>query len=87
MPKVFITQEQKDKELIGRIIKSRMTYQGMKQKDLAKELHISPQALSYMIKHGAVTLADFMAFHRILKFTQEDISKLIGGFYKEKFDE
>lgn len=83
MPKTYITQEQRDREKIKRILRSRMEFLGIKGCDLADRLKISPQRLSYWINKGTITLADFMAIHRILQFTERDLEALIGSFGKE----
>ncbi len=86
MPKVYITQEQRDREKINRVIRSRMAFLGIKGREMASMLGISHQKFSYCITHGSITMADFIALHRILHFTASDMESLIGRFGKEGLD-
>lgn len=87
MPRVYITQEQRDCEKIKKVIRSRMAFLGYKDIEVAEMLGLSRQTFSYRILHGAFSIPDFIALHRILHFTAHDLEAMIGRFGKEGFND
>lgn len=78
MPKVYITQEQRDREKLKKVIRGRMSYRGIKQKEVADQLHTTQQNISHKLNNGNITLMEFISLHRIIGFTDTDINELLG---------
>lgn len=66
MPKVFITEEQRQLNKIYRYLLGEISMQGIKQKDIAAELGITRQAVSYMFKEKSMSLETFVKIMNIL---------------------
>lgn len=77
MPKVFITQRQKDAEKIIRVIKRRMKSAGKNGGDVAQVLGITHQGYSYKLNQASFTLLDLLCMHRVLNFSIDDIAELL----------
>lgn len=76
MPKVFITEEQRQLNKIYRYILGEISMQGIKQKDIAEELGITRQAVSYMFKQKSMSLE---AFVKIMNLLGKDAAECINS--------
>ena len=83
MPKVYMTQAQRDRESNKRRIKSflkmKMGLEDIKQKDIARELGLTQAAVSAMINNGSITLLQFLKLTDLLNIHEDDFKILIGG--------
>lgn len=75
MPKVFITQEQRQLEHIYNYIKAQCHINKISQAHIASELGITQQAYSYKLKTKSLTLKDFVVILNILGKNIEAIMK------------
>lgn len=78
MPKVFITQEQRDKAQVTRFLRKQIAADGKNGAKLAREMGIPHQTMNYRISSGNITLVQFMDLCRHLEFELSDIKKLLG---------
>ena len=78
MPRVYITQRQKDGERIKRILRRRIAKHGMNISSVAEKMGITHQALSYKLNNASVTLLDLMEISRIVGFELGDLAELLG---------
>lgn len=76
MPKVFITEEQRQLNKIYRYLLGEISMQGIKQKDIAEELGITRQAVSYMFKQKSMTLETFV---KIMVLLGKDAGECISS--------
>ncbi len=66
MPKVFITQEQRQLEHIYNYIKAQCHIKKISQAHIASELGITQQAYSYKLRSKTLSLEDFVVIMNIL---------------------
>lgn len=66
MPKVFITQEQRQLEHIYNYIKAQCHIKKISQALIASELGITQQAYSYKLRSKTLSLEDFVVIMNIL---------------------
>ena len=66
MPKVFITQEQRQLEHIYNYIKAQCHIKKISQAHMASELGITQQAYSYKLRSKTLSLEDFVVIMNIL---------------------
>jgi hypothetical protein len=66
MPKVFITQEQRQLEHIYNYIKAQCHIKKISQALIASELWITQQAYSYKLRSKTLSLEDFVVIMNIL---------------------
>ena len=77
MPKVYISQKQKDAEKIKAVIRRRMKSSGKNGCDMAPVLGITHQGYSYKLNQASFTLLDLLCMHRVLNFSIDDIAELL----------
>ena len=75
MPKVFITQEQRQLEHIYNYIKAQCHIKKISQALIASELGITQQAYSYKLRSKTLSLEDFVVIMNILGKNIEAIMK------------
>lgn len=76
MPKVFLTEEQRQLNRIYRYILGEISMQGIRQKDIAEELGITRQAVSYMFKQKSMSLESFV---KIMNLLGKDAAECISS--------
>ena len=83
MPKVYVTQAQKEKEKLKKrimaFLRFKMTLEGIGQKDIAQKLGLTQGAVSKMISSGSMTMIQFLRLVDLLKVEESDFKALIGG--------
>ena len=55
-----------------------MKNQGMSQTELAKEMGISQQLLSYRLKHKLISFEDFVTIVKTFQPEDDDLLRLLG---------
>lgn len=75
MPKVFITKEQEQLNNIFRFVLGEISMQGIKQKDIAEELGVTRQAVSYMFKNRSMSLETFV---KLMNLLGKDAAEVLG---------
>lgn len=86
MPKTFITQRQRDKERIKKVILGRMAASGFNQADLAAAMGITRQTMNYKIKNLSFTLLDLADLNRVIHLNNSDVAEIIGNDKSEEFE-
>jgi CRISPR/Cas system CSM-associated protein Csm2 small subunit len=76
MPKVFITEEQRQLNKIFRYIRGEAAIQGIKNKDIAEALDITPPAVTYMFKNQSMSLE---AFVKVMNLLGKDAAECISS--------
>lgn len=80
MPKVYLTQEKRNKTKVKRWLKSVLARRGIQQKAMAISMGLSQQGLSAAITRGSVSLVQLLDMHKELHFTERDFKDLFGKF-------
>ena len=78
MPKVYLSEEERLCEKLSRWIYGELKVQKLSQKQLADEMNISQQMLSYKLKNRSFTFEDFIKAVKTLKPDVEEVMILIG---------
>ena len=82
MPKVYISQTEKNKDAYRRkikaLLKTKMAEQEIRQKDLAEYLGVTEGAVSQMIANGTLSIIQLLQLDKVLNFNTSDLSKLFG---------
>lgn len=79
MPKVFLTSCDRLNNKVASWIYGEMRTHGISQRQLASELGISQQLLSYRLKHRIISISDFATFVRLFQPETDEIVRLIKG--------
>lgn len=83
MPKVYLSQSQRDKEAaknrIRKLLKIKMAENDLNQADVAKELGLTQPAVSKMIRSGGMTVVQLIRLSGLLKLNNDDFNVLLGG--------
>lgn len=81
MPAVYLNSEQNAENRNRKFLvwmKGRMAELGIKQKDVASELHITQQAVgSMMIRKGSFSAIQMMVIFKVLQASDEEILKFM----------
>ena len=78
MPKAYITKQQKLNNELCRWLIGEMGVRRMTQRNLAEELGISQQDLSYKIKTCSFKYEDLVGIFRILKPDADKLAQIMG---------
>lgn len=82
MPKVYISQEQRERELYRRriksVIKGRTAELGLKQKHIAEALGLTQAAVSIALNNGSLSMFQMIKLDTLLHFTPHEFEKLFG---------
>ena len=78
MPKVFLTEKDKLNDRVTAWIFGQMRLKNLSQREVAEELSISQQLLSYRLKHRIISISDFATFVRLFQPETDEIMRLIG---------
>ena len=82
MPRVYISQTEKNKDAYRRkvkvLLKAKMAEQEIRQKDLAEYLGVTEGAVSQMIANGTLSIIQLLQLDKVLNFNTSDLSKLFG---------
>lgn len=82
MPKVYISQEQKETERRRRavrgLIRGKMGELKVKGKDAAKHIGLTPSAFSSSITNCSLSLIQFLKLNELLHFTDAELRVLFG---------
>lgn len=77
MPRVFLNEQDKLNSRLASWVYGELKVNGISQRELAEELGISQQLLSYRLKNKAISFSDFTCFVRVFKPDAEEIMRLI----------
>ena len=78
MPKVYLSEQDKLNNRLTSWIYGEMKTQGMSQTELAKEMGISQQLLSYRLKHKLISFEDFVTIVKTFQPEDDDLLRLLG---------
>lgn len=78
MPRVYLTEEERLCEKLSRWIYGELKTQRMSQRQLASEMNMSQQLLSYKLKNRSFTFADFTKAVKALEPDVGEVMSLIG---------
>ena len=82
MPRVYISQTEKNKDAYRRkikaLLKTKMAEQEIRQKDLAEYLGVTEGAVFQMIANGTMSIIQLLQLDKLLNFNSSDLSKLFG---------
>lgn len=78
MPKIFLSETDKLNNRLTSWIYGEMKNQGMSQSELAKEMGISQQLLSYRLKHKLISFEDFVTIVKTFQPEDDDLLRLLG---------
>ena len=78
MPRVFLSQEERICDRFTSWVYGQMKLRRISQSQLAGELHITQQALSYKLKNRQFSFSDFVTIVRVLEPEQAELAWLVG---------
>jgi transcriptional regulator with XRE-family HTH domain len=78
MPKVYLNETEKLNSKLTAWVYGELKVNGISQRELAEELGISQQLLSYRLKNKLISFSDFACFVRVFNADQEEIARLLG---------
>lgn len=82
MPRVYITQEQRKREqrmnAIRKLIKGKLAEEGVKGKDAAEHIGLTPSAFSNSVKSCSLSLLQFCKLHEVLHFNEADLRTIFS---------
>ena len=78
MPKVYLTEKDRVNNRLATWVYGQMKLQGITQKQLARELDITQQALSHKLKTHQFTYADFVTIVGVLAPEPNELAWLVG---------
>lgn len=79
MPKVILTEQERQKAKIKGMICGKMKEQNVTMEDLGEKWGITKQGAAYRVRNGAVTLIDMWKAQQILRFSEEEMGMMLGG--------
>lgn len=79
MPKTYITRQEKLNNDLSAWLIGTMKVKRIRQEEVALELGITQQALSYKIRNHALKYDDLIALFGILKPDVETLARLMGA--------
>lgn len=79
MPKVLLTETAKLNDRVTAWVFGQMRLKNLSQREVADELQISQQLLSYRLKHRIISISDFATFVRLFQPETDEIVRLIKG--------
>lgn len=79
MPRAYITQEQRDRAWMRRMLRSWIAREGISQKVLADRIGITAAGLSAAISRGSLSVVQLMGISRMLHLSSRDLADLLGG--------
>ena len=78
MPKVYLSEQEKLNSRLTAWVYGELKVNGISQQELAEELGISQQLLSYRLKNKLISFSDFTCFVRVFKPDAEEVMRLVG---------
>ena len=78
MPKVYITKEERLSARLAEWVYGQMKMQRITQKEVAKRLGISQQAVYNKLRCRSFEFEDFICFVEIFRPDENQISRLVG---------
>lgn len=78
MPRVYLSEEERLCEKLSRWIYGELKTRRMSQQQLAREMNMSQQLLSYKLKNRSFTFGDFTKAIKALNPDVGDVMNLIG---------
>lgn len=78
MPKVFLNETDKLNSRLVSWVYGQMKIKGIRQSQLAEQMDLSQQMLSYKLKCGSITFKDFIGFVNALDPDINEIEWLVG---------
>lgn len=83
MPKVYISERQRESDRCRReikaFIKAKMAESDITQRDVAECLGCSQANVSQVIRNGSLSLLNMMQLNKILHFDEHDVLRLFGN--------
>lgn len=79
MPKVYLSDRERQRAYISRLIKAKRDYLGVSNEEIANRLGISDRAVRYKLQKGTVDLIDLYELRHLIPFSMEELSLMIGG--------
>lgn len=79
MPRVYLSEEERLLAKLTSWVYGEMKIQGLSQRQLAEEMNVSQQLLSYKLKNQSFTFKDFLGLVKALKPDTEEILRLVGS--------
>ena len=77
MPRVFLNETDKLNNRLAAWVYGELKVNGISQRELAEELGISQQLLSYRLKNKLISFSDFACFVRVFKPDEKEVMRLI----------
>ena len=78
MPKIFLSETEKMNDRLATWVYGQMRVKRISQRELAEELHITQQGLSYKLKHRQISYGDFITFVNVFEPNHDELAWLIG---------
>ena len=79
MPKVYLSNTDKQRAYISRLFKAKRDYLGVKNEDIGKALDLTDRAVRYKINKANFDLVDLWKLRHLVPFSMEDLQLMIGG--------
>lgn len=79
MPRVYLSEEERLSAKLSSWIYGEMKIQGISQAQLARELGMSQQNISWKLKHRSFSFTDFANLVKALKPEPDEIMRLLGS--------
>ena len=77
MPKVYLSSQEKLNSRLAAWVYGELKIRQMTQKDLAKEMQISQQALNLKLRIARFTFEDLCTFIRVFEPSDDDLKRLV----------
>lgn len=78
MPRVFLSETEKLNSRLTAWVYGELKVNGISQRELAEEMGISQQLLSYRLKNKLISFSDFTCFVRVFKPDEKELLRLTG---------
>lgn len=79
MPKVYLSNTDKQRAYISRLFKAKRDYLGVKNEDIGKALDLTDRAVRYKINKANFDLIDLWKLRHLVPFSMEELQLMIGG--------
>lgn len=79
MPKVYLSNTDKQRAYISRLFKAKRDYLGVKNEDIGKALDLTDRAVRYKINKANFDLVDLWKLRHLVPFSMEELQLMIGG--------
>lgn len=79
MPKVYLSNADKQRAYISRLFKAKRDYLGVNNVQIGETLDLTDRAVRYKINKAGFDLVDLWKLRHLIPFSMEELQLMIGG--------